>query len=365
MRTRPLGALAALFWLALLVPGAMADSPEPDRRTEIAWSAAGSGPSPVLMLPTHRAVTVSFVDAAGEPWPVSDLAVPTTTLWLTARRAKAHPHVAILTGAETAADGAGSANLVALLDGLATPVHLTLEPGPAGSATAVTVRIAERLGDDALADGSAVSRGAAFEAAVRDYLLANPGVLREALDPSRQLAARVAERRDELLAAAGVPALGDASGAVTVVEFFDYRCGYCKRSLEAVRGALLQAGVRVQMREYPILGEESVYAARAALAAARQGAYEAAHFALMEHGGAFDDASIGSIMRELGLDVERLLADMASDEIAGLIEANRELAARLGVTGTPAFLVLGPGGVEVSPGALDAERLAAMIDAAG
>ncbi len=154
------------------------------------------------------------------------------------------------------------------------------------------------------------------------------------------------------------------TGAVTVVEFFDYRCGYCKRSLDAVRGALRLAGVRVQLREYPILGDASVRAARAALAAARQGAYEAAHFALMEHDGEFDAAEIDSIMRGLGLDMERLAADLDSAGIDALIDANRELAARLGVTGTPAFLVLGPGGVEVSPGALDADRLAELIAAA-
>ena len=183
--------------------------------------------------------------------------------------------------------------------------------------------------------------------------------------PPGRVASRVSERRDELVGAAGVPALGDLSGGVTVVEFFDYRCGYCKRSLDAVRGALLLAGVRVEMREYPILGAGSVRAARAALAAARQGAYEAAHVALMEHDGEFDAAAIDSIMRGLELDMDRLAVDMESEEIEGLIEANRELARRLGVTGTPAFLVLGPGGVEVSPGALDADRLAGIIDAAG
>lgn len=191
--------------------------------------------------------------------------------------------------------------------------------------------------------------------------MANPQVLREALDPARQLASRVSDHREELLAAPGVPALGDPSGAVTVVEFFDYRCGYCKRSLEAVRAALRQAGVRVQMREYPILGEESVQAARAALAAARQGAYERAHFALMAHEGGFDAESIEGIARDLGLDVERLREDMASEGIGALIDANRELASRLGVTGTPAFLVLGPAGVQVSPGALDTDQLAGMI----
>ncbi len=354
----------AAVLLALLCVHAAGNTARPtDDRSEIEWSAPGSGPPPVVSLPPGRVVTVSFLDAGGSPWPVSELAGPEAP-WLTVRRAAEHPHVAIVrTGAAATAPDGVAANLVALLAGLAAPVHLALKPDTTEGATAVTVRIAEAR--SAPPAGAAVApRGADFDAAIRDYLLANPQVLREALDPTRQLAARVSEHRDELLGAAGVPALGDPSGGVTVVEFFDYRCGYCKRSLDAVRGALRLAGVRVQLREYPILGDASVRAARAALAAARQGAYEAAHFALMEHDGEFDAAEIDSIMRGLGLDMERLAADLDSAGIDALIDANRELAARLGVTGTPAFLVLGPGGVEVSPGALDADRLAELIAAA-
>ena len=364
IQTRVLAVNAVAVLLALLVPAAIADSARPaNDRSEIEWSATSSGPSLMLGVPPGRVVTVAFLDAAGDPWPVSELA-GSETPWLTVRRAAAHPHVAIVrTGAEASVPDGVSANLMALLTGLATPMHLTLEPGSAEVPTAVTVRIAEPRSANRLV--GATDAPADLDNAIRDYLLANPQVLREALDPARQLASRVSERRDELVGAAGVPALGDLSGGVTVVEFFDYRCGYCKRSLEAVRGALLLAGVRVEMREYPILGAGSVRAARAALAAARQGAYEAAHVALMEHDGEFDAAAIDSIMRGLELDMDRLAVDMESEEIEGLIEANRELARRLGVTGTPAFLVLGPGGVEVSPGALDADRLAGMIDAAG
>lgn len=357
-------ALWAVALLALLFVGADAAPPGADRM-EIEWSAAGAEPAPVLRLAAGRVATLSFVDAAGDPWPVSELAGPQVS-WLTVRGAADHPHVAILrTAPEAAMRAEMSANLVALLAGLPAPVHLGLEPTTGGAPTAIAVRIAQPRTGDVSRGGTAAPHGADLDVAIRDYLLANPDVLREALDPARQLASRVSEHRGELLGAAGVPALGDLSGAVTVVEFFDYRCGYCKRSLDAVRGALSRAGVRLQMREYPILGDESVRAARAALAAARQGAYEAAHFALMEHGGGFDAMAIVSIMRGLGLDTDRLTADMESDEIDALIDANRELAARLGVTGTPAFLVLGPGGVQVSPGAVDADRLARMIDVAG
>lgn len=347
--------------LALLAQGAATDS----GRAVVEWSAAGLGPSPLLGLPRGQVVTVSFLDAVGDPWPISELE-GSQALWLKVRKAATHPHVAVvqhLALQDQRADA--SPNLVALLAGLSAPVHLALDPGAERAPTAVTVRIAESSGSAPSPGMAAAPHGADFDAEIREYLLANPQVLREALDPARQLVARVSEHRDELLAAEGVPALGDLSGAVTVVEFFDYRCGYCKRSMDAVRGLLESDGVRVEMREYPILGEESEAAARAALAAARQGAYEAAHFALMAHEGGFDAAAIESIMGELGLDVARLTADMASAEVDALIEANRELASRLGVTGTPAFLVLGPGGVEVSPGAVDADRLARMIATAG
>ena len=244
-RARPVRASAVLLWLALLVPEATADpGRQDDGRIEVDWSM--SGPTPVLALPPGRVVTVTFRDGVGDPWPVSELAGPSAP-WLNVRRGAAHPHVAILeTGPETAVDGGEVASLVALLEGLSAPVHLTLAADSAGTATAVTVRVAEPREADVPAGVSTAPRGPAVESAIRDYLLDNPEVLREALDPARQLAKRVADRRDELVGAADVPALGDPSGAVTVVEFFDYRCGYCKRSLEAVRAALLLAGVRVR-----------------------------------------------------------------------------------------------------------------------
>ena len=363
MRTRTL--LAAVLLGALLTTAGTAAAGPADGRTELRWSAAEPGPPPVLGLAPGRVLTVSFLDGSGGAWPVSELVAPEVP-WLTVRRAAEHPHVAIVRTASdaTARDGV-PVNLVALLAGLSAPVHLTLGPGAVEAPTAVTVRITESRGAGAAIAGAETPRGADLDEAIRGYLLANPDVLREALDPRRQLAARVSERREELLGAAGVPVLGDAAGAVTVVEFFDYRCGYCKRSLDAVRSALLLAGVRLQMREYPILGEESDLAARAALAAARQEAYGAMHFALMAHEGEYDLPALVRIAQDLGLDVDRLRADMDSPQVAALIEANRELASRLGVTGTPAFLVVGPGGVEVSPGAVDADRLAAMVDAAG
>ncbi len=343
-------------------PGAAADVLE--------FSAAAGGAATAIGLPLGQVVTISFFDARGRPWPAVEIEAPTAD-WFSYRRAAKHAHVVLLESRRKR----GSGNLVALLDGLAAPVHLALAADDAATATQVAVRLTDPRADasaGADAAGDAGSReiagapgGADLDAAIRNYLLSHPEVLREAMDPARQLASKVRAHRAELLSGEGVPMLGDVAAEVTVVEFFDYRCGFCKRSLDAVRAALSRAGVRLQMREYPILGEDSVRAARIALAAARQGAYGEAHFALMSHEGDYGEATVERIAADLGLDLEQLRADMASPEVEALIAANRAMASRLGVTGTPAFLVLGPERVEISPGALDAGRMNALIDAAG
>ena len=343
---------------------------EPSARRTVELPVSGSEPAPVIALAPGRVATVSFANARGEPWPVEELLVGDPRR-LTYRRIESQPHVVIVQSPEEV-----STNLVAILKGLAAPVHLDIRSTGAGVSAQVEIRLVEDAGE-AAASVEAVATAAepassgaqaldrpAVESVIRDYLLANPNVLREALDPRRQLASRAAQLRGELLATTGVPALGDESGAVTVVEFSDYRCGFCKRSLDAVRMALERPGVRVEVREYPILGGDSVRAARAALAAAMQGRYEQAHLALMAHEGDFDEATIETMAADWQLDLKRLKADMESAEVDALLEANRALAQRLGVTGTPAFLVAGPERIEVSPGAVDANRLGAMIDAA-
>ena len=202
-----------------------------------------------------------------------------------------------------------------------------------------------------------------MESVVRDDLLGHPEVIREALDPARQLVSRVEELRHEVVGAVGVPASGDLAGGVTVVEFFDYRCGYCKRSVDAIREAIAQTGVRVELRDYPILGADSERASRIALAAGMQSRYEDAHFALMEREGGFGDDAVTELASQLGIDAARLRTDMESTAVSERIEANRDLARRLGVTGTPAFLVVGPEAVRVSPGAVNAARIVEMIEA--
>lgn len=340
------------------VAAAASDSPAGVREIEVSWDAHEA--TPMLFVEKSVVTTVTFVDSAGAPWPIAALHGSEDAP--EAVREASHPHVATLRAVGRQQRG----NVVAFLEGLTEPVHLAVSRD-APAASHVRVRIAgtrERWGVAAAETAAPPVARDDIERIVRDYLMANPAVLREAADPSRRLAANVRNLRDEIVGQPGVPAEGDPSGSVTVVEFFDYACGYCKRSLDAMRTALERPGVRVELREYPILGEGSERAARVALAADLQGRYLDAHKALMERVGGLEGESLPEeLASALGLDAARLRADMASPEVTARIAANRQLAGRLGVTGTPAFLFLGPASVEVSPGALDATRMAELIGA--
>jgi protein-disulfide isomerase len=204
------------------------------------------------------------------------------------------------------------------------------------------------------------------EKIVRDYLLREPEVIYQALQElqrreaeataARQRAA-IADNRSELLEAPHTPIGGDPDGDVTLVEFFDYRCAYCRRVVPSMQ-ALLQEDpdLRVVFKDLPVLGPDSVRAARAALASGLQEGYVPFHFALM----AADDLSIEGIRAaavSVGLDPDRLEKDMASAEVSAAIDANYRLANALGIEGTPAFVI----GDQLLPGAVDKARLEELI----
>ncbi|MGZ9190337.1 MAG: DsbA family protein, partial [Nitrospira sp.] len=158
------------------------------------------------------------------------------------------------------------------------------------------------------------------------------------------------------------PVSGNPSGDITVVEFFDYRCGYCKR----VAGAVTQlqkddSRVRVVYKDFPILGEASELAAKAALASNAQGKHQAFHEALLAAKGEMTKESILTVAGEVGLDTKRLEADMTKPEWQQVIDRNRALAKDLGISGTPGFIV----GTELVPGALDVNGLKELIARAG
>lgn len=202
---------------------------------------------------------------------------------------------------------------------------------------------------------------------VRDYLIAHPEVLIEALTKYQQqqkLAAEERQReslttlRGDLAEDPDSPVLGNPKGDVVVVEFFDYRCPYCRTVAEPLRKAVTSDGnVRLVMKEFPILGPESVTAARAALAAARQGRYEEFHFALMATKGQINEATVMTVARQVGIDVDKLKSDMDLAEISAMLDRNMRLAQALNIGGTPAFVI----GDELVPGAIELEQLEKKI----
>ena len=209
---------------------------------------------------------------------------------------------------------------------------------------------------------------AAFEAAVRAYLMERPEVIMEALEvlEQRQEAEREARRVAALEAGAAelfdnpaTPVVGNPDGDVTLVEFFDYRCGYCRGMAEELMELVDSDGnIRVVMMEFPILGPESLFAARAALAARQQDAYDAMHRALMIKPGQVTPASVLATAEELGLDVAKLQADMKSSEVDEVIRTSHRLAGELDINGTPAFVI----GRRIIPGAVGVETLKGLIE---
>jgi protein-disulfide isomerase len=224
-------------------------------------------------------------------------------------------------------------------------------------------------GSPARAQAPAVPREA-IEQVIRDYLLNHPEVIVESLRRAEQRqreAARAQARaavqahRRQLLEDPGSPVGGNPAGDVTVVEFFDYRCPHCRRMLPVVKALLAEdRGVRLVYKEFPILGEESVIAARAALAARGQGRYGEAHDRLMVEAGPLTRAAVLATLASIGLDAERLRADMDTPEVVALIQRELALAQALGIDGTPAFVV----GGELVVGAVDLGTLRDLVNRA-
>jgi protein-disulfide isomerase len=209
-----------------------------------------------------------------------------------------------------------------------------------------------------------------IEEIIREYIRSHPEIVEDAL---RALQARrreaeqqrargaVQANRDKLLGDATSPVGGNPQGDVTVVEFFDYRCGYCKGVAATVKKLLEDdPSVRVVYKEFPILGPDSALAARAALAAQVQGKYVALHEALMAAEAPFTLPLILQLAQKVGLDTARLQADMEAPEIQAHLERNHTLAQVLGIQGTPAFVV----GSEMVPGALDLNALKSLVSRA-
>jgi protein-disulfide isomerase len=207
----------------------------------------------------------------------------------------------------------------------------------------------------------------AIEAIIHDYLMQNPDVLIEALRAAEEKANRDADakaavvlkdRRAEVFDDPGSPVGGNPQGDVTIVEFFDYRCPYCKQVQPSLQKLLDQdRKLRFVYKEMPVLGAPSVTAAHAALAARLQGKYEAFHAAMMATKGQITEDVVYQIAGSVGLDVEQLKRDMTAPEIERAVKANLALANALDIRGTPGFII----GEHIVPGAIDLDALKNLV----
>lgn len=235
---------------------------------------------------------------------------------------------------------------------LALAAALTLTALPAMAQTSPAVTPEER---------------AKIEQVVKDFIAANPAWVQEQLDRNfEEQRVAQAEKRREMLSeftdllynSPVAPVSGNAQGDVVVVEFFDYRCGYCKLIAPTITDVVEQDGkVKVVHKHLPVLGSASVAASRAALAAQKQGKYKELHEALMRHQGRMDQDTVMALAQAAGLDTDRLVKDMDSPEITAELDGNRDMAQKLRIRGTPSFIV----GTTIQVGTVDGDRLKRWI----
>lgn len=211
-----------------------------------------------------------------------------------------------------------------------------------------------------------------IEAIVREYLKTHPEVLVDAIqaaedkvksDAKDKASQALTAHRREVFDDPQAPIAGNPKGDVTLVEFFDYRCPYCKQvepALEKLVGEDRQ--LRIVFKEFPVLGPDSEIAARVALAAKKQGKYDAFHRAMMTTPGRVDEAAIYKVAGSVGLDVDKVKQDMHSPEVDKQLKANLALGKALDLDGTPSFIV----GDTIVPGAISVGDLRQLIaDARG
>jgi protein-disulfide isomerase len=233
-------------------------------------------------------------------------------------------------------------------------------PAPMTSAPASSVTPSKTFSD---------SDKAAIEDIIRDYLTnKHPEVLMEAMKELQRRDQVTAESKakeavttykDKIFNDPNTPIGGNLKGDVTMVEFFDYQCGYCKMSEEAILKVLKDDGkVKFYYKEFPILGPMSVTATKAALAAVKQNKYVKFHDALIGKKDHLTEDMIYDTAKEVGLDVDKLKKDMASDEVSKIIDVNLKLGNDVGVRGTPMFII----GNQIYPGALQYDQIKKAVD---
>ncbi|WP_426032010.1 DsbA family protein [Cypionkella sp. TWP1-2-1b2] len=192
----------------------------------------------------------------------------------------------------------------------------------------------------------------AFRAEVKAYLIENPEVLVEAMNVLQDRQAQadqvtdkqlVIDHKADLFADQASWVGGNPDGDITMVEFMDYRCGYCRKAYQEVEDLVKADGnIRLVLKEYPILGDDSVTSSRFAIAVLQlhgNDAYKKAHDALITLRGAPDVETLGRLATDLGFEAKPVLDKMASPEVSAVIAANQELGNKMAISGTPTFVI--------------------------
>jgi len=247
-----------------------------------------------------------------------------------------------------------TATLFSIMPALGYAEDMTPAPAPAAPEAAKTFSEADK---------------AAIEDIIKDYLVnKHPEVLmqgmqelqkRDQANAEAKTKGAVTASKDKIYNDPNTPVGGNPKGDVTMVEFFDYQCGYCKMSEEGIEKILKDdKNVKFVYKDFPILGPMSVTAAKAALASARQNKYVKFHDALMAKKDHLTEDMIYQIAKDVGLDVDKLKKDMSDDATAKIVQDNLTLGNDVGVRGTPMFII----GEQVYPGALQPEQLKKAVD---
>ena len=212
---------------------------------------------------------------------------------------------------------------------------------------------------------------------IRDYLLENPEVIIEAIQIWEQRRHRAEAHAqalavdrffDEIFFDVNSWVGGSLEGAPTIVEFLDYNCGFCRRAHDDVQFLLAEDGnIRFVVKEFPVLGPDSEMASRFAIAVHRlygDDEYKAVHDAMITFNGPIDIPAIESLIERMGFDIDRLEVEMLGDQVSNIIAANRELAQRLGINGTPGFIIGKTvyEGLQSYEAMVDAVELSRMLD---
>ena len=206
-----------------------------------------------------------------------------------------------------------------------------------------------------------------LEKKVLEIIRNNPEIIMEAIkilqakdakNKQEQADQNIKSNKQRLEDDKNAPILGNPNGEITIVEFFDYNCGYCRRAFKTIMDLIADNNaVKVVMRELPILGDASVFTAKASLASQKQQKYEEFHVALMNNRSRNTEKSVLKIAKKIGMDVDQLQLDMNSSFVLDHIEESQKLSESLGISGTPAFVF----GEKIVPGAIDLQAMKDLV----